>query len=133
MKDYPHLIKDLTRIYHLDFIAILEIGISDAKAESVVRKIGLDEKVIVEAQGFFGGIWWVWRNNFPPIYVISSSRFCVNLKVNYASFSFWYFSIIYVSPQPGGRHGLWNELRAFSSSIPGSWCIIGDFNIVLYE
>lgn len=131
-KNFPTLIRDIMKIYHLDFIAILEPRISGSRANHVVNKIGLDNCVRVEAQGFSGGIWCLWKNSCPSITMISTSDFCIHLKVN-SSPSFWNLSIIYASPQPGRRLELWNELREFNNNYPGPWCLAGDFNTVLFD
>lgn len=42
-KNFSALIRDLMRIYHLDFIAILEPRISGSHADDVIKRIGLQE------------------------------------------------------------------------------------------
>lgn len=76
------------KIYHLDFIAVLETRISGVKANAVIRRIGLQDGFRVEAQGFSGGIWCMWDQNCPHISVVASSGCCVHLKVNHSSPSF---------------------------------------------
>lgn len=78
--DFPYLIKDLMKVYKIHFIAILEPIISGIRAEKVIRKIGLDEGFRVEAQGFSGGIWCLWKNSCPQMFVVASSNFCIHLK-----------------------------------------------------
>lgn len=56
-RNFPTTIKVYVRMYHLDFVALLEPHISGPRADSVIRKIGLIEGVCVEAQGFAGGLW----------------------------------------------------------------------------
>lgn len=70
------------KIYHLDFIAVLETRVSGDKADVIIRKIGVQEGFRVEAQGFSSGIWYMWKDSCPFIYVVASSRCCIHLKVN---------------------------------------------------
>jgi hypothetical protein len=100
-KVFPSLIRDTMRTHNIDFIALLETRISGVKAEAVVKKIGLQEGVRVDAQGFSGGIWCLWKSSCPPITVVDTSKYCIHLEVNDASPKHWYFSIIYASPQLG--------------------------------
>lgn len=90
-------------IYHIDYIVVMETRTSGPKVDSIIRKIGLYDGFRVKAYGFSDGIWCMWKMSCPPISVISSSRYCIHLKVNHLSASFWYFTIIYASPQLGGR------------------------------
>lgn len=39
----------------------------------------------------------------------------------------------YASSQIGRRLELWEELREFSASFPGPWCLAGDFNTILLD
>lgn len=80
-KNFHNPVKDIMRIYNIDFLAILEPRISGNRAENVIKKIGLDDGVKVEAVGFSAGIWCLWKNACPSISVISTSKFCIHLKV----------------------------------------------------
>lgn len=51
------MIKDIMRIYKLDFTTILEPRISRERADAVIRRIGLVKGATVEARGFAGGLW----------------------------------------------------------------------------
>lgn len=75
----------------------------------------------------------MWRQSCPPITVISSSKYCIHLKVNANPPSFWYFTFMYACPHPSGRLIVWEELKEFSTSHPEPWCLAGDFNIVLFD
>lgn len=77
-------IKDIMRIYHLDFIAILEPRVSGHRVDTVIRRIGLVEGAQVEARVFSGGVWCLWRHHCPPIQVISSPNYCIHLRINYS-------------------------------------------------
>lgn len=56
-KNFPMMIKDIMRIYKLDFTTILEPRISRERADAVIRRIGLVKGATVEARGFSGGLW----------------------------------------------------------------------------
>lgn len=128
--NFHNLMKDCIRIYQLDFIAILEPRISGSVGDRVINRIGFSEVVRVEAMGFSGGIWCMWKSNWPPIQVVATSRYCIHLLVNENSPSAWYLSIVYASPIVGQREFVWQELRDFKNSIDGPWALAGDFNAV---
>ncbi|GAU21713.1 hypothetical protein TSUD_180570 [Trifolium subterraneum] len=130
--NFPSLIRDYTRIYHIDFLAILETCINGNADEKVIKKFGMDNCVRVDAIGFSGGIWHLWRSNCPPITVISTSHHCIHLKINGNSSSACCLSIVYASPQLRHKENTREELRHLKDSLNIPWCIAGDFNIVLF-
>lgn len=81
-RSFHNLIRDCIRIYRLDFVDILEPRISGNTADKVVKRIGLSEGIRVEANGFSGGIWCLWKSQCPPIRVLSTSRYCIHLIAN---------------------------------------------------
>lgn len=97
-KEFPDLIKDTSRIYHLDFVAIMEPRISGQSADKVIRKIGFANVAKVDAQGFSGGIWCLWKSLCPPIFLHSTSKLCVHLNVKPNTPDCRFFSLIYGSP-----------------------------------
>lgn len=81
-RHFPGLIRDYTKMYNLSFLAILEPHISGARADNVVNKLGFDGIARSNAIGFAGGIWCLWKRNRIAIDVISTSKYCILLKVN---------------------------------------------------
>lgn len=128
-RNFSNLIRDYMRIYKLDFIAILEPRISGSTADRAINKIGLVEGARVDACGFSGGIWCLWKSNTMPISIVYTSRYCIHLKVNPNSPSFWYFFLIYASPNASNCEEVWQDLRDFNTHYP--WCLAGDFNAIL--
>lgn len=132
-RNFASMIRDFLSIYQLDFIAIIEPRISGPTADRVIKKIGLVEGARVDARGFSGGIWCLWRSSFISVSVISTSRYCVHLKMNPSSPSFWYISVIYASPNANNREEVWQEIRDFKDAYPGPWALAGDFNSIVSE
>lgn len=130
--NFPGLMRDCIRIYNLSFVAILEPRISGVRADSVVNRLGMDGMVRVEANGFSGGIWCLWKQSSLSVDVVSSSCYCIHLKIGPHSASPWYMSVVYASPQAGMREAVWEELTTFAASISLPWCVGGDFNSVLF-
>ncbi|KAJ1392563.1 hypothetical protein SESBI_35648 [Sesbania bispinosa] len=61
-KTFPGLIRDLTRMCHLNFVALLEPRISGEKVDTAIKRMGFSGGVRVEAHGFSGGIWIMWKS-----------------------------------------------------------------------
>lgn len=127
---FSSFVKDLINIYHLDFVAILEPRISGSTANRVIQRIGLIKGARVDVSGFSGGIRCLWKRNFMLATLVASSRYCIHLKMNPNSNDFWFFSVVYASPNIGDRQEVWQELRNLIAN-PGPWCLAGDFNSVI--
>ncbi|KAJ4842985.1 hypothetical protein Tsubulata_036399 [Turnera subulata] len=83
----------------------------------------------IEAWGFSGGIWLLWRNNV-----------CVEIKLQH--FQFLHFSLrvdfgemeftgVYGSPQLAMHCYLWENLCQLASYVQSPWYVAGDFNAIL--
>lgn len=131
-KHFPGLIRDYVKLYNLCFLAILEPRISGPKANRVIANLDFDGIFRVEAIGFTGGIWCLWKKNQINIDIISSSKLCVLLKVNPRSLHPWLLSVVYGSPRERHREDLWNELRTIHNDSDLLWCVARDFNSVLH-
>lgn len=93
-KDFPALVCDYIKIYNLNFVAILEPKVSGPRADVIVKKIGLEGCVRVEASGFLGGIWCLWNTSRLNIVVLATTTSCVHLKINPNSPSPWFMTIV---------------------------------------
>lgn len=131
-KHFPALIKDCLHIYKLKFVALLEPRIHGTTADRVIQRIGLDGVVKVDANGFSGGLWCLWNPAHLNVNVISSSRYCVHLRLNSTLANSWMLTIVYASPQPALQSAVWEELLSFKPSITCPWLVAGDFNCVLH-
>lgn len=81
-RNFSALIRDYICMYRLNFVALLEPRVSGVKTYGIVKKIGLDGGVCVEANGFSEGIWCLWNQSRQRVHVLSTTRFCVHLQVN---------------------------------------------------
>lgn len=119
-------------MYSLNFVALLEPRISGDRADQVVNKLGVDGVTRVEATGFSGGIWCLWKSTSISVDVIHSMRFCVHLKINPRSDKPWALTVVYASRQAHLRDLLWEELERFRDQCDLPWCVVGDFNTVMF-
>ncbi|KAJ1389335.1 Endonuclease/exonuclease/phosphatase superfamily [Sesbania bispinosa] len=130
---FPGLIRDLTKMYNLNFVALLEPRISGSKAENAIKRMGFSGGVRVEAQVFSGGIWCLWRTEVMTINVLKTTAQCIHLQLINVGGSNWVLSIVYASPNDPNRDDLWTDLSSFGDTIREPWCVMGDFNSILYD
>jgi len=58
-----NILKEHIRVQQPTILALVETHIMGSKAQSVCYRIGFEGCFRVEAQGFRGGIWILWRPN----------------------------------------------------------------------
>ncbi|RDX83591.1 hypothetical protein CR513_35462, partial [Mucuna pruriens] len=114
-KIVPRLIKDLILKYHIGLLALLEIGINDVKVDKVIKNLGVDSWYKVDIQGFSRVIWIAWDSSLIKKDIIGSHPHCIHLDCsNIDGSNAFYTSMVYDSPNPAIREGLWHELYHFS-------------------
>ncbi|CAI9102776.1 OLC1v1001101C1 [Oldenlandia corymbosa var. corymbosa] len=105
--------------YRPDVIAMLEPRIGGKDAESFIKKSRFGRSFRVEAQGFSGGIWVLWKDNV-QLTVVACTRQLVHVKINEAGIMYW-VTFVYGCPRPAGRRELWRDLQGLSGRIGGPW------------
>ena len=60
---FPKTLKEYTRAYHPDIVSLFETRVSGETADRVIRKLGFPFSHRIEACGFSGGIWLLWKEN----------------------------------------------------------------------
>lgn len=93
-----------------DIVCLFETRISRARADGIISKIGYRNSFQVEANGFAGGIWICWNDNF-LVDMLDIHSQVIHLKVNSKQGSDNIFcSAVYASLQPTKRRKLWQLL-----------------------
>lgn len=123
-------LKDLLATHRPQIFALLEPRVSGSVADHVCRSIGWENWYRVEADGFSGGIWIFWRDDNVAVKVVHDHHQFVHLQLSTRVGWMWFLTIVYASPNRLIRSVLWEDLRRIATKQP--WCIIGDFNSVLY-
>ncbi|KAJ1404587.1 Zinc finger, CCHC-type [Sesbania bispinosa] len=94
---------------------------------------GFSGGVRVEAQGFSGGIWIMWKSEALTVKVVKTTSQCIHLNLFNDNSGYWFLTIVYASPNEQNRYELWEELINFGAELIDPWCVMGDFNTILYE
>lgn len=72
-KTISHL-KHLTREHKFDILAISEPKINGRKANEVCSKLGYSGICRQDAQGFKGGLWFLWKMEFVDVNVVIENQ-----------------------------------------------------------
>ena len=78
-KGFDKIISDIRKVGHIEVFAILEPRVSGAKAAKIVERLGFNNKYIVEASSFSGGIWLLWNDNKVSLQVVASSKHSITV------------------------------------------------------
>ncbi|KAL4340431.1 hypothetical protein GQ457_08G021740 [Hibiscus cannabinus] len=90
-----------------DIVAIFEPRISGQAADTFVRRSEFEHSYRVEARGFSGGIWIMWRGSVQVDVLAVSNQFV-----------------------HGRRRELWDQLRALDPGDDSPWVVGGDLNVI---
>ncbi|KAJ1404644.1 Reverse transcriptase zinc-binding domain [Sesbania bispinosa] len=75
----------------------------------------------------------MWKAANISVTVMKTNRQCIHLKLSDSNGKIWCLTIVYASPNEQIRHELWEELSSFVDGLSIPWCVMGDFNSILYD
>lgn len=110
-----------------DILILVEPRISGLKADVAIKKIGFANSHRVEAQGYSGGIWVMWRDTH-TINVLQNHRQFVHMEVTSEANDTCLVTAVYGSPNSTMRDKLWQGLTQIHCDPLIPWVIVGDFN-----
>ncbi|XP_057452996.1 uncharacterized protein LOC130744851 [Lotus japonicus] len=131
-KGVPLLIKDLAIRHHISCMALFETRASGSRATNIVSSLGFDSSFVVDAEGFAGGIWVLWKSHEVQLQVLQAHRQFVHAQLTCGvSTSPFLVTFVYGSPQVATRNLLWTSLEDLGANANFPWMVIGDFNAIL--
>lgn len=89
-------IKDFKKAYAIDVFAILEPRISGPRALSVAQSLGFSCYYIVDASGFYRGVWLLWNENSISLQVVAHSSQSITTLVTLRNRR-WLLTVVYAS------------------------------------
>lgn len=112
--------------HHMDMLFIWEPRISGEKALSVVKSLGFPCFEIVDAVGFFVGLWLLRDNNKVNVEILGTFDQSLTACVTLENHSPWIFTGVYAHPCTSRRAKLWDYLSFASVTLVASWRLQGD-------
>lgn len=79
----------------------------------MIRKLRFDCFTVVDAQGFSGLIWVLWKKSIGHVQVVFKSSQMISLVITDNRNSQWALSAVYASPTPSIREQFWQFLCEF--------------------
>ncbi|KAE8680042.1 hypothetical protein F3Y22_tig00111392pilonHSYRG00178 [Hibiscus syriacus] len=114
-----------------DLVALLETRISGINADKVIQRLGFQNSFRVEAHGFSGGIWILWKDGLDVEILTISNQFIHGRCWSDNENRWLYFTAIYASPQVEKRKLIWKHLTELMPGENEAWLLGGDFNSIL--
>ncbi|KAK9904391.1 hypothetical protein M0R45_000757 [Rubus argutus] len=90
--------------------------------------LGFTDHIIVEADGFSGGIWLFWNSTNIQVDFIDKNIQAITVKVAVPGGPSWMLSALYACPTKSVRAMLWSYFDNLMRIHKLPWIYIGDFN-----
>lgn len=87
---------------------------------------------VVDAQGHGGGFSLMWKNE-GGVDVKESCNHFFDFEVCCPQVGRWRYTSFYGCPERSRRRESWDLIRLLASRSASPWCIIGDFNDLMFE
>lgn len=131
--NFHKVLKEYIREFEPAVVVLVETRVSGVTAECVIKKVGMPFSHRVEACGFSGGIWVLWKSGVDLRVEANNFQF-VHMKLKLSDLDDWmFFTGVYGSPRWGERRELWLALGRIATSVRGPWLLAGDFNALLSD
>ncbi|XP_057746261.1 uncharacterized protein LOC130965520 [Arachis stenosperma] len=100
--NFTRVLKEYVSQYKPDLIAIQETRCSGTVAQNAIKKTCFNFNLVIDAQGFSGGIWLMWNNPNLLIQEISRNEQALHISVSY-NLKKWDFNDISDISEKKGR------------------------------
>ncbi|GMJ06883.1 hypothetical protein HRI_004357500 [Hibiscus trionum] len=108
----------------------MEPRISGPKADDFIRRSGFTSSFRVEATGFSGGIWVLWKDIVQVDIIVVSDQFIHAICADISGNNRFHITFVYASPTRCIRQGIWAQLQALEPPDLSPWVLGGDFNVI---
>lgn len=87
-------------------MALFETKCSTNKAEKNFKSNGFHRWHCVKGNGFAGGIWFAWKEDFGAVSIVKDHPQFIHAKISHGRFE-WWLTTIYAAPRMEERKELW--------------------------
>lgn len=125
-------LKDLVSNLKPSFVFLMELKVDRAYIEKVRIQLGFEGAFYVDRVGLSGGLSLFWKSK-EMASLISFSRYHIDVIARVEGKPEWRLTGYYGQPDRSRRHESWALLRSLKSKSQLPWCILGDFNDILFQ
>lgn len=124
--EFDRTLREIIRVNKPDILTLHEPRISGDRPQNVIRNLGFNHHILVEAKGFSGGIWILWNRPDISIIQISAHEQFLHVQVSDNFSSPWILTVVYASPRATEHAILWETILNISHSLNKDWMVLGD-------
>lgn len=123
--------KEITQNKKPNIIFLCETLATKQKIKELCRVLHFAEYVDVDVQGRSGGVALLWRNK-GGCKVLEATRNYIDFEVEHNEIGKWRYTGFYRFPERQRRRESWEMLRRLKDKSTLPWCVLGDFNDMMY-
>ncbi|XP_074342384.1 uncharacterized protein LOC141679922 [Apium graveolens] len=124
-------LREITQQIKPSFIFLSETLAKKSRVIEVCKTINYAGCWVVESQGQSGGLALIWKNEGSCTLRESNTHF-IDFEVENEQVGRWRYTGFYGCPEWGRKRESWNVLRTLAEKSNLPWCVIGDFNNLMY-
>lgn len=102
--------REYIRLYNPAIIVLMEPRISGVTADAVCKKLGRSRCIRSDADGFSGGVWYLWSDQEVTIDLRYAHTNFLHFAVSSSRGRRWEFTAVYAPPNARKREGMWRSL-----------------------
>lgn len=125
---FHRILRSLLKGYRPHIVILVEPRISGKQADKAIRKINYPYSHRIEATGFSGGIWLLWKDDVNMKILHNHKQFMHALVTDPLGVNPYMLTDIYGSPNASLRERLWSDLLNLHVPSEVPWLLAGDFN-----
>ena len=126
--EFMNVLKEHIWLQRPTILALAETHIAGSRAQSVYDRIGFRGCFRVEARGFEGGIWVLWKPEEVDSTIIHHHEQYITMEVKKRRCTTWILTVVCASPHTTQWEALWVELHQYASRCTSPRLLAGDFN-----
>ena len=127
-----HFLKEITQQTKPSFIFLSETLANKSKVDAVCKAVGFAGCMVVDAHGHSGGLALLWKNDGGCV-IRDFSKHFIDFEVETEQVGRWRYTGFYGCPERNRRRESWGLIRSLAGTSDLPWCIIGDFNDLMYD
>ncbi|XP_074327027.1 uncharacterized protein LOC141664968 [Apium graveolens] len=124
-------LNEITNQFKPSFIFLSETLTTKNKIKAVCREIHFAGCWVIDAEGHSGGLALLCRNE-GACTVRAASKHFIDFEVENDQVGRWRYTGFYGCPERRRRYESWNIFRTLTGNSDLPWCIIGDFNDLMF-
>ncbi|XP_074327915.1 uncharacterized protein LOC141665830 [Apium graveolens] len=124
-------LKEITQNHNPSIIFLSETLSKLNKIEEVCRSLHFAGWWGIEAQGHSGGLALLWKNE-GGCTILDGSKHYIDFEVENSQVGRWRYTGFYGCPKRDRRRESWAILGDLAGRSTLPWCVIGDFNDMLF-